>query len=154
VLGWIGRHWWRVVGLACLLAAVAFSFHGSEIDRRWDERMEHTEAKWQELAAKMHERAEALRKARGLAEQNRLAVEVIEVLTEQITLQKQDLWESQELYYERRECDTYIRLLNGAAAFVFAVGMLLERRAARRRARGTEPYNADPPAEDEHDPRR
>jgi hypothetical protein len=147
VFGWLKRHWWRFVGLACVLTAVGFSFHGNDIDRRWAERMEDKEARWRELAGKVNEKAEEAEKVRGLAAQNRLAAEMLNLVTQQILLHNQDLRETQALYDEKVTNDTYIKLLNGTAACVFSLGMWLDRRAARRRAR-------DADRDDEHDPLR
>jgi hypothetical protein len=136
MLGRVQRHWWRVVGGACLICALWFYYRGTQIDRQWDERTEETERKWDAIGKQLREHAADIHEAPNDLAAIEAATKIINRQTEQIVLQKEELRATRQLYYEKTTCyDLYI-IITSFGFLVIAFGRWRARVQARR-ARGS-----------------
>lgn len=123
MLGRVKRHWWRFVGLAFILCAMWFYHKEGEADQRLNQQMEETDNKWREIEKQLLEKAAAIQKATDLIEQSRVATEIISLQTEQYKLQRESLKTTQDLYFERRDCETYAFILIAVGFTIINFGL-------------------------------
>src|SRR5436305_1788726 len=76
MLGRLKRHWWRFVGIACILGSFWPLQKGAEIQRRWDERMGEIDQRWNANSEQVRAEVEVLRRARTETDQLESAIKL------------------------------------------------------------------------------
>src|SRR5262245_42121652 len=107
------RHWWRIVGLACIFGAFWPLWKGTEIDRQWDERMEEIDQRWNANSEQVRAEVEVLRRAQTEKDQLESALKLATLQADKVRLRREEIETERQLFVEQGNYNLLFILLWG-----------------------------------------
>jgi hypothetical protein len=136
------RHWWRIVGLACIFGSFWLLWKGTEVDRRWDEQMEGIDQRWNANSELVRAEVEVLRRAQTEKDQLESAIKLATLQADKVKLRREELETSRRLFEERGFYYSLFSILWGIGFNVLWIGPFIARVRARWRRRSTDALSA------------